>query len=93
MMCVAARSSPILMRLHHIRSQRMETDVLAFRDEMERAYSLRCDAATLTECSESNFNDCSSTYPGQQCMQADELVISRCGDGTACNGKRESRLL
>ncbi|KAL9180726.1 hypothetical protein ACHAXT_011179 [Thalassiosira profunda] len=66
--------------------QRMETDVLAFRDEMERAYSLRCDAATLTECSESNFNDCSSTYPGQQCMQADELVISRCGDGTACNG-------
>mmetsp|Transcript_17970 Transcript_17970/g.32529 ORF Transcript_17970/g.32529 Transcript_17970/m.32529 type:complete len:631 (-) Transcript_17970:1364-3256(-) len=66
--------------------QRMEYDVLAFRDEMERAYTARCDTPTLTECSENNFNDCSSTYPNQQCMKADELVVSSCGDGESCNG-------
>ncbi|KAL7540189.1 hypothetical protein ACHAXR_009925 [Thalassiosira sp. AJA248-18] len=65
--------------------QRMESDTLAFRDEIERVYSARCDTKTLTDCGKSNFNDCSSSLPGQQCMKADELVISRCGDGVSCN--------
>lgn len=67
--------------------QKMESYVLAFRDELERVYSARCDTKTLTDCAESNFNDCSSTFPGQQCMEAEELVIGRCGDGISCNGK------
>jgi Mg-chelatase subunit ChlD len=67
--------------------QQMESDVLAFRDEMERVYAARCDTSTLTECSRNNFNDCSSTYPNQQCMAADELIISACGDGQSCNGQ------
>ena len=66
--------------------ERMESDVLALRDEMERVYSSRCDTKTLTECYQSNLNDCSSTFPNQQCMKADELVISTCGDGESCNG-------
>lgn len=65
--------------------QRMESDVRDLRDEMERVYSSRCDTATLTQCSRSNYNDCSSTFPNQQCMKADELVISACGDGESCN--------
>jgi len=65
--------------------QRMESDALAFRDEMERVYSARCETKTLTECSQSNYNDCSSTFPNQKCMKADELVISNCGDGESCN--------
>ena len=67
----------------------MEADVLSFRDEIERVYTSRCDAATLSACSKSNYNDCSSTYPNQQCMKANELVIESCGDGTACNGERK----
>ena len=67
--------------------QRMESDVLAFRDELERVYSTRCKIETLTECAGSNFNDCSSSFPNQQCMTADELVISTCGDGASCNGE------
>ena len=67
--------------------QQMESDVLAFRDAMEGYASSRCDAATLSECSQSNYNDCSSSYPNQVCMKADELVIEACGDGTACNGE------
>ena len=67
--------------------QHMEADVLAFRDEVERVYTARCDNQTVTECNENNFNDCSSTFPGQQCMSASELVIGRCGDGINCNGK------
>ena len=67
--------------------QKMESDALAFRDELERVYSARCDTKTLTECAERNFDDCSSTFPGQQCMDVEELVIGRCGDGVSCNGK------
>ena len=70
--------------------QQMESDVLAFRDEMERVYAARCDTSTLTECSRNNFNDCSSTYPNQQCMAADELIISACGDGQSCNSKHSA---
>mmetsp|Transcript_30961 Transcript_30961/g.56710 ORF Transcript_30961/g.56710 Transcript_30961/m.56710 type:complete len:110 (-) Transcript_30961:799-1128(-) len=65
--------------------QRMQTDVLTFCDEMERVYSVRCETSTLTECAEHNFNDCSSTFSSQQCTEADELVISTCGDAETCN--------
>lgn len=69
--------------------RRMETDVLAFRDEIERAYSERCTAQTLTECAGSSFNSCWSTFPNQECMEADELVIPECGGGDGnCNGQR-----
>ena len=61
--------------------QRMEADVLAFCDEVERVYTARCNNQTVTECTESNFNDCSSTFPSQQCMKTEELVVGRCGDG------------
>mmetsp|Transcript_9291 Transcript_9291/g.20093 ORF Transcript_9291/g.20093 Transcript_9291/m.20093 type:complete len:668 (-) Transcript_9291:4-2007(-) len=65
--------------------QDMEASVLAFRDELERLAASRCDTATLLQCSNNNYNDCSSTYPNQQCMAADELVVSACGDGETCN--------
>ncbi|KAL9179690.1 hypothetical protein ACHAXT_008980 [Thalassiosira profunda] len=70
---------------------RMESDALAFRDEMERVYSARCDTQTLTECYEANFNDCSSTFPDQRCMKANELVIDACGDGGDCNALWDKR--
>lgn len=71
--------------------QRMESDVRDFRDEIERAYSARCETKTLTDCGESSFNDCSSSFPGQQCMKPDELVISTCGDGQGCNALWDKR--
>jgi len=67
--------------------QRMEPDALAFRDELERVHSARCETKTLTECAKNNFNDCSSSFPTASCMKADELVISACGDGVSCNGE------
>ena len=67
--------------------QRMELDVLSWRNELESVYSKRCETKTLVECGGSNFNDCSSTFPGQVCLKQDELVISECGDGQTCNGK------
>jgi len=71
--------------------QQMELDVLAFRDEIERAYSLRCETETLAECDQSNFNDCSSVFPNGQCMKAGELIISTCGDGVSCNALWDKR--
>jgi len=66
--------------------KRMESEVLDFRDELERAYSSRCDTNTLAECAKSNLNDCTSSFlNNQQCMASDELVISACGDGETCN--------
>jgi len=67
--------------------QKMKSDALAFRDEIERVYSARCDTETLIQCEQNNFNDCSSTFPKQVCMQANELVVTACGDGITCNGK------
>ena len=69
--------------------QKMEADVLFFRDEMERVYGARCETKTLTDCARSDVNDCSSFFTNQQCMKADELVKSACGDGQTCNGECE----
>ena len=68
--------------------QRIEEDTLKLRDEIEIAYGKRCNIETLSQCSRSSFNGCSSVFPNQQCMEADELVIESCrggaGGGT-CN--------
>ena len=72
---------------------RMESDALAFRDEIGRVYIVRCEAQTLTECFESNYNDCSPTFPNQKCMAVDELVISACGDGKSCNNEYSFKLV
>ena len=68
--------------------QKMEADVVSLRNEIERVYSKRCETKTLVDCGENNFNDCSSTFPGQVCMEANELVVTACGDGISCNGKK-----
>ena len=66
--------------------EHMERQVLYFRNEVEYSYNKRCETSTLASCSRNNLNDCTSTFPNQQCMEADELVISACGDGAYCNG-------
>jgi len=66
--------------------EQMETDVLAFADEIERVYQNRCDIETLNQCGRSNFNDCTSTYPNQMCMDSSEMLVSACGSGSnGCN--------
>ena len=67
--------------------QKMESDARTLRDELERAYSARCETKTLEKCYKANFNDCYSVFPNQQCLKADEFVIVTCGDGVSCNGK------
>ena len=66
--------------------QRIEQDTLDLRDEIERAYTERCTIDTLSRCKQSSFNGCSSVFPNQQCMSADELVIDACAAaGGSCN--------
>eukprot|EP00985_Skeletonema_marinoi_P003856 scaffold1678_cov123-Skeletonema_marinoi.AAC.4 len=67
--------------------QRIEEDTLKLRDEIEIAYGERCNTETLSQCSRGSFNGCSSVFPNQQCMEADELVIEACGGGggNGCN--------
>ncbi|KAL7515949.1 hypothetical protein ACHAWX_001012 [Stephanocyclus meneghinianus] len=64
----------------------MEASVLAFRDHIESLYTSRCDPAALAECSEGNYDDCSSVYPNAQCMDVRRLIDSACNnDGNNCN--------
>ncbi len=64
---------------------KMEDEAKAFRYEMERVYRSRCDSQTLNECFRNNYNDCTSTFPNQQCA----FVMPHCGDTpTSCSGKR-----
>jgi len=54
--------------------QQMEAEVLAFKDEIERAYGRRCDESTLAQCSRNNYDNCSSVYPNEECMSEDEQI-------------------
>lgn len=67
---------------------KMERDVVEFREVMRESHAKRCAAQTLSKCAGSNFYDCSSRFPNQLCVAADELVVSACLDsnGTACSG-------
>ena len=69
--------------------QRIEEDTLKLRDEIEIAYSKRCNIDTLSQCSRSSFNGCSSVFPNQQC--SNELVIEACGGkgGGMCGALRD----
>ena len=58
--------------------EHIQKGTLKFRDEIERVYGERCNADTLSQCSRSSFNGCSSVFPNQQCMENDELVIEAC---------------
>ncbi len=66
--------------------ERMESDVLALRDEIERVYQYRCDLSTLDECGYNNYNDCTSAYPNEECVVEDEFKIN-CGGDLACKGE------
>eukprot|EP00571_Detonula_confervacea_P006299 CAMPEP_0172319830 /NCGR_PEP_ID=MMETSP1058-20130122/38822_1 /TAXON_ID=83371 /ORGANISM="Detonula confervacea, Strain CCMP 353" /LENGTH=422 /DNA_ID=CAMNT_0013034961 /DNA_START=161 /DNA_END=1426 /DNA_ORIENTATION=- len=64
----------------------MESDVLDFRNALEELAPFRCDPATLSNCS--SYSDCSSTYPHQECMSAEDLVVPACSSSTTggtCN--------
>ncbi|KAL7449563.1 hypothetical protein ACHAWC_001619, partial [Mediolabrus comicus] len=66
--------------------EHIQKGTLKFRDEIERVYGERCSSRTLSQCSRSSFNGCSSVFPNQQCMDNDELVIEACGGGSGnCN--------
>ena len=69
--------------------RRMEERVRDFRDHIEDMYKYRCHRLTLTECANGNFDECSSTYPNSQCIDASEFIDSTCGNGNNCNGKFE----
>mmetsp|Transcript_6412 Transcript_6412/g.13432 ORF Transcript_6412/g.13432 Transcript_6412/m.13432 type:complete len:665 (-) Transcript_6412:123-2117(-) len=48
---------------------KLKADTLSFRDELERVYSDRCSAETLTDCAKGSYSDCTSAFPGQEvCM-------------------------
>lgn len=70
--------------------ERMESDVLALRDEIERVYQYRCDLSTLDDCGYNNYNDCSSTYPNEECIVQNDYAL-QCGGGKACTGKTNEK--
>ncbi|KAL7442600.1 hypothetical protein ACHAXH_006708 [Discostella pseudostelligera] len=55
-----------------------EDEAKMVRDEIERAYMLRCDSDTLSDCGSNNYNDCSSAFPNPTCSK---ISTSDCGCG------------
>jgi hypothetical protein len=66
--------------------EKMESVARGLRDELEKAYSARCDVATLTECAKSNYHDCASMFPNPQCGLTfdDKNPHSLCQCGREC---------
>ena len=66
---------------------RLSSDVIALRNEIERSISNRC--ASIRGCYKSSYGECQSEYTTQQtCPSIDEIgfAISDCGSGKRCNG-------
>jgi hypothetical protein len=64
--------------------EKMEYEVKGLRDKLEEVYKQRCDDQTLLSCNRSNYNDCSSAFPRQNCT----FRMPKCGDSpTRCDGE------
>ncbi len=64
--------------------EKMEGEVKALRDKLEEVYKKRCDIETYSSCNRSNYNDCSSAFPRQQCS----FPKPQCGNyPTRCDGE------
>jgi von Willebrand factor type A domain len=64
---------------------RMENDVISFAREVESQYQNRCNEISLQECSQGNYDECSSLLPNQICPGGEDLNNARCGDGISCS--------
>lgn len=56
--------------------KQIESVAFAIRDELENAYSARCDAETLAGCDGQNFNSCSSKFPSPYCANPSDHGFS-----------------
>jgi hypothetical protein len=78
--------------------EEMEEKVIAFGVELENAFEKRCETDTHVTCLNNSYYDCSSKYPNQECIKADQFNASDCEDGgsspinsgdggSSCNGE------
>ena len=62
----------------------MEKEAMDLRDILEEVYKQRCEPQTHSSCIRSNYNDCSSAFPGQKCT----FRKPQCGNSpTRCDGE------
>ncbi len=61
---------------------KMESMVLAYRDEIERLYLDRC--ASLATCQAENYDECKSALPNPTCSASSNFWTKTCGEG--CTG-------
>jgi hypothetical protein len=60
---------------------KMESMVLAYRDEIERLYLDRC--ASLATCQAANYDECKSALPNPTCSAPSNFWTDTCGAGCA----------
>ena len=64
--------------------EKMEAEAMALRDKLEEVYKKRCDIETYSLCFRSNYDDCSSAFPNQNCS----FIKPQCGNyPTRCDGE------
>lgn len=65
--------------------RQIEINALLVRDEVESAYSSRCDPDTLNQCEGQNWNACSLTFTSPYCVNpSDHGYSSNCSCGCEC---------
>lgn len=62
----------------------IEGELLRFRDKIVAVHALTCNEEILSECSENNYSNCYSEFPGKECFQ--EEVTLKDTDQT-CDGE------
>lgn len=73
--------------------QRLNSDVIELRNEVESSISRRCDS--IEGCYKTSFDECRSEYTSRQhCPSLDLLgyAVPGCGSGTNCNGLFDSTI-
>jgi len=73
--------------------QRLNSDVIALRNEVESSISRRCDS--IEGCYKSSFDECRSEHTSRQQCPSLELLgyaIPECGSGKNCNGLIDSTI-
>ena len=63
---------------------KMESVVQGLRDELETAYTARCDSDTLEQCANNNFHNCASMFVSPSCNSNPDFVgglhsLCQCG--------------
>ena len=66
--------------------EKLESDLLEFKEQIEDIYATRCENFQSNACYQGNYDECQTLYPNQQCLSGENYILPQvCGDPTSCS--------